>query len=337
MNKKIDKKDHYLDSLNYICSNQLENGMILWDSSGKFDPWDHIEAAMALTVFDKFEDAKKAYKWLIKNQTPQGGWFSEYKFELPIDRKQETNFAAYFATGIWHYYLITEDKVFLEGCLNTLCNSISFIADLQSKHGDILWALDEYGAPMDDSLITGCSSIYKSLECAEAIFKTFDMNSKEISDLKKAIKDSIKNYPMRFDRTKDRSRYSMDWYYPILCGRYRDNEGQIRLESKWKDFVVKGLGCICVEEEPWVTIAESSELVMALMNLGEANLALELFSWLDQWKDKDNVYWTGYVYPDKAFWPEEKPTWTCGAVILAADSIYKFSKGSELFLKDWSL
>ena len=57
MNKKIDKKDHYLDSLNYICSNQLENGMILWDSSGKFDPWDHIEAAMALTVFDKFEDA----------------------------------------------------------------------------------------------------------------------------------------------------------------------------------------------------------------------------------------------------------------------------------------
>ena len=165
MNKKIDKKDHYLDSLNYICSNQLENGMILWDSSGKFDPWDHIEAAMALTVFDEFEDAKKAYKWLIKNQTPQGGWFSEYNFELPIDRKQETNFAAYFATGIWHYYLITGDKVFLEGCLNTLCNSISFIADLQSKHGDILWALDEYGAPMDDSLITGCSSIYKSLEC----------------------------------------------------------------------------------------------------------------------------------------------------------------------------
>ena len=24
--------------------------MILWDSSGKFDPWDHIEAAMALNV-----------------------------------------------------------------------------------------------------------------------------------------------------------------------------------------------------------------------------------------------------------------------------------------------
>ena len=59
------------------------------------------------------------------------------------------------------------------------------------------------------------------------------------------------------------------------------------------------MGCKCVVEEPWVTIAESSELVMALARLGEMDRAQEIFSWLHQWKDpKDNLYWTGYVYPD---------------------------------------
>lgn len=42
------------------------------------------------------------------------------------------------------------------------------------------------------------------------------------------------------------------------------------------------------------------------------------------------------MYPDKAFWPIEKPTWTAAAVLLAADTLYKFTDASELFLKDWS-
>jgi GH15 family glucan-1,4-alpha-glucosidase len=90
-------------------------------------------------------------------------------------------------------------------------------------------------------------------------------------------------------------------------------------------------------EEPWVTVAESSELAMALVSSGNQNRAEEIFSWLHQWKDpQDNLYWTGYVYPDKAFWPVEKTTWTAAAVLLAADTLYKFTDASRLFIKDWS-
>ena len=128
----------------------------------------------------------------------------------------------------------------------------------------------------------------------------------------------------------------MDWYYPILCGVITGKAGIKRYQLKEGEFIVEGMGCKCVVEEPWVTIAESSELVMALARLGEINRAQEIFSWLHQWKDpKDNLYWTGYVYPDKAFWPIEKPTWTAAAVLLAADTLYKFTDGSELFLRDW--
>ena len=95
------------------------------------------------------------------------------------------------------------------------------------------------------------------------------------------------------------------------------------------------MGCKWVAEEPWVTVAESCELVMALMRIGLEDKAKSLFDCLHQWRDEDDgLYWTGYVYTDKKFWPVEKPTWTAGAVLLAADSIYKFTEASELFLAD---
>ena len=85
-----------------------------------------------------------------------------------------------------------------------------------------------------------------------------------------------------------------------------------------------------------MTIAESSELVVALVSIGEIKKAKEVFSWLHQFKDKkDNLYWTGYVYTDDKYWPVEKPTWTAGAVLLAADSLFEFTEGSKLFLEEW--
>ena len=40
--------------------------------------------------------------------------------------------------------------------------------------------------------------------------------------------------------------------------------------------------------------------------------------------------------PIKSFGPSEKPTWTAGAVLLAADTLYGFTPGHELFLQDWT-
>ena len=129
----------------------------------------------------------------------------------------------------------------------------------------------------------------------------------------------------------------MDWYYPVLCGVYDQDRSIQQIESKWSDFIVEGKGCKCVKEEPWVTVAESSELVLALVRIGLFSEAEELLDSLHQWRDEeDDLYWTGYVYPDDKFWPIEKPTWTAGAVLLAADAVYKFTSGSELFSKTWA-
>ena len=336
--KDIDKIDYYQDSINFILDIQASDGSISWEQGTKLDPWDHIESAMALTVAGKTEAALKAFEWMQLNQEKEGGWFSEYKSGVPSKRRMETNFAAYICVGIWHFYLVTKDKDFLEEYFPILKKAMDFVSSMQTASGDILWALDENGFKLDDSLITGCSSIYKSFECFYAIKRLLNKDLGNLKDSMRSLKAAIKSKPERFDRGwKSKDRYSMDWYYPILCGVISGDEATERFKSREQEFIVESLGCKCVVEEPWITIAESSELVMALASFGQTDRAKEIFSWLHQWKDpQDNLYWTGYVYPDKAFWPIEKPTWTAAAVLLAADTLYKFTDGSELFLRDWS-
>lgn len=332
------KIEFYKSSVEYILKVQNEDGSIPWEENKKLDPWDHIEAAMGLSVAGKKEEAESAFLWLKENQLSDGSWYSEYLMSSPVTKRKETNFSAYIATGLWHYYLIFEDKNFLKFMLPTITKSVNFVTSMQTEQGDIYWASEEDKEILDDSLITGSSSIYKSLECASAIFNLLGESSLQVDISKKNLKNSILNNPERYDRNwESKSRYSMDWYYPILCGIYDDKKSIKDIETKWSKFIVDDMGCKCVEEEPWVTVAESSELVVALVKIGLREEALKIFNSLHQWRDtQDGLYWTGYVYKDKKFWPVEKPTWTAGAVLLAADALYEFTPGSELFLKSWS-
>ena len=327
----------YSSSVDYILEVQNQDGSIPWEKGKKLDPWDHIEAAMGLSIAGNKVESEKAFIWLSDNQLDDGSWYSEYIESVPQTKRRETNFSAYLATGLFHYFLIFEDKKFLERLFPSLEKAMEFVISSQTSKGDIYWAKEEGIEILDDSLITGSSSIYKSLECAIAIYNILGKPIENLSESRLSLRNSINNNPERYDRSwESKSRYSMDWYYPILCGVYDNKKGISIIDSKWSDFIVLGMGCKCVVEEPWVTVAESSELVIALVKLGLIEKAEYIFNSLHQWRDEDGLYWTGYVYTDEKFWPVEKPTWTAGAVLLAADSLYRFTRGSDLFLKDWA-
>ena len=330
--------EFYKSSVDYILAVQNNDGSIPWEIGKKLDPWDHIEAAMGLAIAGKKDETERAYKWLRDNQLPDGSWYSEYIQSAPTTKRRETNFSAYIATGLWHHYLIFKDEQFLYEMLPSLSKAIDFVISMQTENGDIYWAAEDGKEILDDSLITGSSSIYKSLECASAVFQIFGKSVDKIHFSMNRLKESINNNPERYDRSwESKSRYSMDWYYPVLCGVYDQDRSIQQIESKWSDFIVEGKGCKCVKEEPWVTVSESSELGIALVRIGLFSEAEELLDSLHQWRDEeDDLYWTGYVYPDDKFWPIEKPTWTAGAVLLAADAVYKFTSGSELFSKTWA-
>jgi len=123
------------------------------------------------------------------------------------------------------------------------------------------------------------------------------------------------------DRFADKSTFSMDWYYPVLGGAVRGADARALLDERWDDFVVPGLGIRCVDTNPWVTAAETCELVMALDALGDRERALQLFADVQHLRDVSGGYWTGYVYLDEAIWPRELTTYTAAAVLLAQDAL----------------
>ena len=108
------KIEFYKSSVEYILKVQNQDGSIPWEENKKLDPWDHIEAAMGLSVAGKKAEAESAFLWLKENQLSDGSWYSEYLMSSPVTKRKETNFSAYIATGLWHYYLIFEDKNFLK-------------------------------------------------------------------------------------------------------------------------------------------------------------------------------------------------------------------------------
>ena len=232
---------------------------------------------------------------------------------------------------MWHHFKNFNDKDFLDEFWPVLDAAIEFTLSAQSEHGDFSWAKDNKNW-LDDSLKTGCSSIYMSLLCYKKIAYEIDKRDRVSDTQINNLRDCLKNKPFRFDRNwESKERYSMDWYYPILSGAFSKSDSIELIRDKWNEFVVEGLGCKCVKEEPWVTAAESAELVLALTKIGLKNEAEKILQDTFNLIDDDGLLWTGYVFKDKKYWPIEKPSWTMGAAILAGNAINKFSPSSDFF------
>ncbi len=320
-------------SVEFILSAQQADGCIPWFPGGHADPWDHIEAAMGLVVAGEIDAARRAYRWLQSTQLPDGSWWAAYKDGAIHDQdRRETNFVAYVATGVWHFHLVTGDRDFLQEMWPTVERAIGWVLSHQGPHGEIHWAVDPDGSPREDALVTGCSSIHKSLECAVNIGHTLALDARHWVDARWQLGEALRHRPERFDRSwESKARFSMDWFYPVLGGVLTRAQAKARLQERWSVFVQDGLGCRCVSDEPWVTVAESCELTMALLAAGDHPRAAKLFSWLHQWRDSDGAYWTGYQWVEDVLWPLEKPTWTAGAVLLAADALTGHTAASRIF------
>jgi len=312
-----------------IARTQRESGEIPWSEGGKTDPWDHVEAAMGLAIGGYQEEAQRAFEWLVDLQLWDGSWYASYRDGLPEDTTRETNMSSYIAVGVFHHYLITGDALFLRKMWEPVSAALEFALGFQTPGGEVFWALNPRGKVDPMALLTGCSSIYMSIKCALAIAEELGLNRPGWQRALKRLGDAIRYRPHRFNMTK--SRYSMDWFYPILCGALTGGEARARIERFWNKFVVMGSGVRCVSDAPWITLAETCELSLALDAMGNRKLAETVFSWIRDKRYEDGSYWCGITFPDRTVWPEEKFTWTNAVVLMAADALYSLTPGSRLF------
>ncbi|MDJ1138439.1 prenyltransferase/squalene oxidase repeat-containing protein [Streptomyces iconiensis] len=317
-----------------IAAVQREDGAIPWFRGHHLDPWDHVEAAMALDAAGEHARAEAAYRWLARHQLPDGSWYAAYddgEADAPTDTARESNFCAYPAVGIWHHYLSTGDDAFLDSVWPMVVAAVEFVLRLQQPGGQIGWKREADGTARTDALLTGSSSVYQALRCALAIAEHREEPQPDWELAAGWLGHAIRSHPERF---LDKSRYSMDWYYPVLGGALRGAAAKERIESGWDAFVVPGLGVRCVLPNPWVTGGESAELALALWAVGESDRALDILKWIQRLRADDGMYWTGYVFDDDAVWPVERTAWTAGSLLLAVAALGGDDATAQVFAAD---
>jgi hypothetical protein len=214
---------------------------------------------------------------------------------------------------------------------STVRRAIEFVVGRQTERGEIGWTVGADGTTTDDALLTGCSSTYQSLRAALALADWVGEPQPEWELAAGRLGHAVALHPEAF---LDKSRFSMDWYYPVLGGAVRGSAGRDRLAEQWEAFVVPDLGARCVSDEPWITGAETCELVLALDTVGRDDAAVKLLADVQHLRERDGSYWTGYQFRYRINWPDEHSTWTAAAVVLAVDALSRTTPGNGIFRGD---
>ena len=119
-----------------IAEWQLPNGMIPWFPGGHADPWNHVEAAMALALGGRRAEAERAYDWLADAAArPTARGTSTTSADSIEQDKLDANVIAYVATGVWHHWLLFGDRGFVEAMWPVVEPAIDFVLDLQTPAG----------------------------------------------------------------------------------------------------------------------------------------------------------------------------------------------------------
>ncbi|CAN5575521.1 prenyltransferase [soil metagenome] len=318
------------ETVDAIAEWQLPNGMVPWVPGGHADPWNPVEAAMALAVGGRIAEAEAAYQWLLDIQRPDGSWHQYYLEEGVEQNKLDANVIAYIATGAWHHWLLTRDRGFLETVWPAVDAAVAFVLDLQTERGEIIWARHADGTPFSFALLTGSSSICHSLRGAAAIATELGHERPSWIAATSRLAHVIQTEP---DAFAPKHRWAMDWYYPVLCGAITGDAACERLAKRRAAFFMDDRGVRCVADRPWVTAAETCECAMAYLAAGDRDTATDLFGWAQQYREPGGRYWTGTVFPEEVRYPGgEQSTYTAAAIILAADALDGTGPAANLFV-----
>ncbi len=305
----------------WIAAVQQADGMIPWFDGGHADPWTHVEAAMALAVGGRADEARRAFGWLASTQRRDGAWHQYYRgspaqVEVAL---LDANVTAYVATGVWHHWLATGNRGLLRTMWPVVEGAMGFVLGLQRPGGEVVWARHADGRPWSFALLTASSSTCLSLRCGAAVAAAVGRPRPLWEAAADRLAEAIAQRPGSF---LPKDRWSMDWFYPVLTGVMRGDEARRRLDEGRDRFVLEGRGVRCVADQPWVTAAETSEAALAHLAAGRRDDAHRLLHWAHHLRAPDGSYFTGMVHPERKLFPGgERTTYSAAAVVLAHDAL----------------
>jgi hypothetical protein len=315
----------------WIASSQLSDGMVPWYRGGHADPWNHVEATMALAAAGRWAEVERSFDWLAAQQLPDGSWCTFYVGGGVIEPRRDPNVCAYVATGAWWCSELGGGQSFLEAVWPMVERAVTWCLGYQRPGGEIIWSVGPDGVPGNFALLAANSSLQQSLRGAARIAGALghDHAHTRWSAAAGRVARVVAEKPFVFTPKR---RWAMDWYYPVLSGAVEGAEARRLLAGRWDEFVVPGLGTRCVADHFWVTAAETAECAMAADRAGLRAEAEQLLDWTRHLRDADGAYWTGCAHPECVRFPGgQKSTYSAAAVIIADHVLYRRSPAAATF------
>lgn len=330
----------------WIASLQLPDGMVPWFRGGHADPWNHVEAAMALASGGRWAEAERAFAWLAANQLEDGSWCTGYVRGGVVDPRRDPNACAYVATGVWWCAELGAGTGFLEQFWPMVRSSVSWCLSHQLPGGEIAWSVDPDGTRASLALLAANSSLHLSFRCAAGMAGALGEDagawSRAASRVAAAVAGACTgqpgqpgqvSQPGQVARFVPKDRWAMDWYYPVLTGSLSGPDARRRLDDHWGTFVEPGLGVRCVSDRYWVTAAETAECAMAAARVGGlAAEAKALLGWTRHLRHAGGAYWTGCAHPECLRYPGgQQSTYSAAAVVIADHVLAGRSRAGRIF------
>jgi hypothetical protein len=295
---------------------------------GGTDPWNHVEAAIALDLSGHHAQAQRAYAWLASMQRSDGAWYASYGSEGDaVASHADTNAVGYFATGLFAHGLLAGSFREVAEFLPVVAAGLDFVCRAELAHGMVSWSIEADGTASPYSLVAGSSSLVSSLRHGASLAAALGVHRPDWEWAAERVAAAVyKGHEGFFDKRE----FAMDWYYPVLAGALAGETARERLVHGAAEFVTEN-GVLCRSDQRWVTAAETAEAVIAAWRVGEAEMALRLFSTLSDKRRATGSYLTGLVYPERSEFPAgEETTYSSAAVLIAAD-VLAGGVANELF------
>ena len=219
--------------------------MIPWFPGGHADPWNHVEAAMALALGGRRAEAERAYEWLVDAAAPRrrlapvlpgrprrAGQARRQRLRLRR-RRRVAPLAALRRHG------------FLEAMWPVVERAIDFVLDLQTPRGEILWARHADGTPWSFALLTGSSIDLPLAALRHRPGRAARPRAARLGAVGRPARP--RDPPHEPDAFAPKHRWAMDWYYPVLAGVVarrrgpRAPGGALRRVRRW---TATGVRCV---------------------------------------------------------------------------------------------
>ena len=145
--------------------------------------------------------------------------------------------------------------------------ALDWVVSMQLPCGGIAWSQEwADGRPAkvnEEALLAGSSSIYQSLRAGVALSPSWSTSRSRSGSW--PVAGSATRCASTATCSSTSPTFSMDWYYPVLGGAVRGDAGRTPARrAGGTSSSSRTSGIRCVDSNPWVTGAETCELVMAL-------------------------------------------------------------------------